>query len=95
MVDILLIILFTFAIIIGVNSDSSIFQPYTAEQNGGIIALIAVVVTVTTFIIERLIERYKLEQERKDTIHKSCTAILEELRDHRSAFDNSKASHLQ
>lgn len=63
-------------------------QSVTIEQSSGIIAIIAVVATVSIFVLERLDERDKRAQEKRDTMNKSCNALLEEIKDHRFAFYN-------
>jgi hypothetical protein len=76
------------AITINFLSNSFLMQANVIQQYEGLIAIIAVVITVATFIIARWIEWNKEAEKQRDILKKSCNALLEEIRDHRFAFYN-------
>lgn len=58
------------------------------EENPGLIAVIALIITVAFFIIERINERLTRNKENKERTTRSCNAILNEIEDHRDTLRN-------
>jgi hypothetical protein len=58
------------------------------EDHAGMIALIALIVAVIIFIIERVLEWLSRKKENKEIRRRSCNAILEEIKDNRDTFTN-------
>lgn len=53
------------------------------------VAIIAVIVSVCIFSIERLVEKYETKKESKERKNNACDTILKEIENHRDAFYNS------
>lgn len=64
------------------------FPVATSSRIEGYAGIIAVIITITIFLIERLVEIYKTKEESIKRKNNACNALLEELKDHKSAFSS-------
>lgn len=60
------------------------------EEHSGMIAVIALIITIVFFILERINERYTRTKENNERKSRSCNAILKEIEDHRDTLRNPK-----
>ncbi len=83
-VAIIYIIIFT-----GTVSLIILYHPFptaTSSRIEGHAGIIAVIIAIAIFLIERLVEICKTKEENIKRKNNSCVALLEELKDHKNVF---------
>src|SRR4051794_27886660 len=87
---IILVIIFTVIFVI-LSSLFILYYPFSSATTTRIenhASVIAVIISIAIFIIERLVERYQTLKENEERICNTCSALLTEIRIQKSTLTN-------